>query len=343
MVLSSLRFSVLTNFLSFQSSFYDFGLNQQQQQQQILTEHNFLDRYNHAEADVQDAKNKPAIATVPTDADADAVPTNSNESTCKTDKMSDDGDDNYNQDGVGDDREGKDEGEQENDKDEAENVFGNDEKKGDDDDGDDDNPAYVLVPEPGLPSVGSINSCYAMSQTETIVPTKVDANQCSSANTKSAMPLRRAPIECSICLTEYVVGSDVVWSSNPRCFHVFHTSCIERWLMKQREGPLCPCCRNEFVIDPFDNVGEIDESTGVNNNDNNNMQYRTDTGVENSVNDSDSLTTPDSRRAINEASHSESNRTITGGENINGDVDGDIELGMTTMPSNIGDEAPSTE
>ena len=72
--------------------------------------------------------------------------------------------------------------------------------------------------------------------------------------------LRKVPNECSICLCEYNVGSDIVWSSNPKCEHVFHTSCIEQWLMKQREGPLCPCCRRDFVIDPFDlSAGETDD------------------------------------------------------------------------------------
>jgi hypothetical protein len=28
--------------------------------------------------------------------------------------------------------------------------------------------------------------------------------------------------------------------------------------MKQREGPLCPCCRRDFVIDPFDDVEAAD-------------------------------------------------------------------------------------
>ena len=253
--------------------------------------------------------------------------------------MSDDGDDNYNRDGDGEDNEHQDEYGQ----DAMGDIFGNDEKNRNDeeDDDDDDNPAYVLLPEPGLPSVGSINSCYATSQTETIVPTNIDAKQCSSANTKNALPLRRVPIECSICLTDYVVGSDVVWSSNPRCFHVFHTSCIEKWLMKQREGPLCPCCRNEFVIDPFDTVGEnVESDNNRNNNNNNSIQHNTVSHVENLVHDTDSLTT---RQATNEASHTESNRMMTGGESVDGAVDGDIELGMTTMPSNIGDVAPSTE
>jgi hypothetical protein len=57
---------------------------------------------------------------------------------------------------------------------------------------------------------------------------------------------------CSICLCNYQVGADVVWSSNEACDHAFHELCIEQWLMKQREGPLCPCCRRDFILDPYD-------------------------------------------------------------------------------------------
>ena len=65
---------------------------------------------------------------------------------------------------------------------------------------------------------------------------------------------RIVPGMCTICLCAYEVGSDVVWSSNSACEHVFHEDCIEMWLMKQREGPLCPCCRRDFIVDPFDDV-----------------------------------------------------------------------------------------
>jgi len=63
---------------------------------------------------------------------------------------------------------------------------------------------------------------------------------------------RIAPGSCTICLTTYGVGSQIVWSSNAQCEHVFHAECIENWLLRQRGGPLCPCCRREFVIDPLD-------------------------------------------------------------------------------------------
>lgn len=63
---------------------------------------------------------------------------------------------------------------------------------------------------------------------------------------------RLVPCSCIICLQQYQVGEEIVWSSNPDCEHVFHESCIERWLIKQRGGPLCPCCRRDFIIDPFD-------------------------------------------------------------------------------------------
>jgi hypothetical protein len=63
---------------------------------------------------------------------------------------------------------------------------------------------------------------------------------------------RLVPNICTICLCNYEIGSEIVWSSNSACEHAFHQGCIEQWLMKQREGPLCPCCRREFVIDPYD-------------------------------------------------------------------------------------------
>lgn len=57
---------------------------------------------------------------------------------------------------------------------------------------------------------------------------------------------------CTICLCTFDVGAEIIWSSNELCEHVFHKNCIEKWLMKQREGPLCPCCRRDFIVDPYD-------------------------------------------------------------------------------------------
>ena len=120
----------------------------------------------------------------------------------------------------------------------------------------DDDGTFILVPKPGLPDGASIY--------EFTTNPVVAANKNQDIN-----DLRMVPNECSICLCEYTVGSDAVWSSNPQCDHVFHANCIEQWLMKQRDGPLCPCCRRDFVIDPFDagpgeiiNDIEIGDSTG---------------------------------------------------------------------------------
>lgn len=64
----------------------------------------------------------------------------------------------------------------------------------------------------------------------------------------------------SICLCNYYPGNTIVWSSNEACEHAFHEQCISQWLMKQRDGPLCPCCRRDFVIDPYD-VDDEDPSS----------------------------------------------------------------------------------
>lgn len=67
---------------------------------------------------------------------------------------------------------------------------------------------------------------------------------------------------CTICLCNYEIGAEIVWSSNMACEHAFHLECIEEWLMNQREGPLCPCCRRDFVLDPLDVVHGEKEAKG---------------------------------------------------------------------------------
>ena len=60
---------------------------------------------------------------------------------------------------------------------------------------------------------------------------------------------------CTICLSEYELGDEVVRSPNDRCSHVFHLDCILAWLsLPLRDGGSCPCCREPFavvvVVDP---------------------------------------------------------------------------------------------
>jgi len=49
------------------------------------------------------------------------------------------------------------------------------------------------------------------------------------------------PVECPICLEEYVEGVFVIESKH--CSHIFHRSCILLWLEKNAG---CPCCRKSM-------------------------------------------------------------------------------------------------
>lgn len=78
---------------------------------------------------------------------------------------------------------------------------------------------------------------------------------------RATLNMRLVPNLCAICLSDYEVGEAIVWSSNLSCEHAFHTDCMESWLMKQRGAPLCPCCRQDFVVDPLDENEQYDPET----------------------------------------------------------------------------------
>jgi hypothetical protein len=65
--------------------------------------------------------------------------------------------------------------------------------------------------------------------------------------------IRVVPGFCTICLSGFYPDHEIVWSSNSECDHVFHRECMEQWLMKLPgiEEPICPCCRRDFVVDPY--------------------------------------------------------------------------------------------
>lgn len=52
---------------------------------------------------------------------------------------------------------------------------------------------------------------------------------------------------CSICLSSYIKGDEVAWSTNLSCPHEYHRECIQNWLMSHED---CPMCRNIFLLKP---------------------------------------------------------------------------------------------
>ncbi len=61
----------------------------------------------------------------------------------------------------------------------------------------------------------------------------------------SAVVSLYSPKSCPICLEEYKVDDDIVWSKNDQCPHAFHLDCILDWLMDHDQ---CPLCRGEYLI-----------------------------------------------------------------------------------------------
>lgn len=56
-------------------------------------------------------------------------------------------------------------------------------------------------------------------------------------------------MQCTICLTAFEEGEQV--KQLPRCFHLYHPTCIDQWL---RRNYTCPICRDSARKDP---TGEL--------------------------------------------------------------------------------------
>jgi len=49
---------------------------------------------------------------------------------------------------------------------------------------------------------------------------------------------------CPICLESYSAGEEICWSRNENCVHSFHLDCMQAWLMKSDD---CPLCRENYL------------------------------------------------------------------------------------------------
>ena len=69
-------------------------------------------------------------------------------------------------------------------------------------------------------------------------------NDCSK---ETVDPIQLHSSACSICYEKYKVGDELAKPKIQQCSsHVFHASCLESWLMKHGN---CPLCRHDVLID----------------------------------------------------------------------------------------------
>lgn len=54
------------------------------------------------------------------------------------------------------------------------------------------------------------------------------------------------PQTCPICLETFKNGTEISFSKNFECVHVFHRLCIADWLLRN-DDHLCPMCRCNFL------------------------------------------------------------------------------------------------
>jgi Ring finger domain len=146
-----------------------------------------------------------------------------------------------------------------------------------------------------LRNLGARNTSLGPADEEIRIPTPGSRLLGGLEETALSAPLESAPMRwaagsCTICLASYQVGDSVTWSSNPKCEHCFHTSCIEEWVLRRRpqtnndrrrrasgtnnhdevghdhdddgSAPRCPNCRRPFVVVGLLEGGDRDARAG---------------------------------------------------------------------------------
>lgn len=66
-----------------------------------------------------------------------------------------------------------------------------------------------------------------------------------------------SPVDCAVCLENFKTGDKC--RLLPSCSHIFHSQCIDSWLLKT---PICPICRTSANV-PKNGVVSGEGSGGV--------------------------------------------------------------------------------
>ena len=69
----------------------------------------------------------------------------------------------------------------------------------------------------------------------------------SAANSTDNQRVDESEI-CAICGHEYAVNEELCWSQDPKCAHVFHRSCMQKWIEDNKD--YCPFCNGQPGVDP---------------------------------------------------------------------------------------------
>lgn len=70
------------------------------------------------------------------------------------------------------------------------------------------------------------------------------------------LKIGKGSLECAVCLSEF--ENDESLRLLPKCDHVFHSDCIDAWLVGHST---CPVCRANLVPDPAESIHRVDSNS----------------------------------------------------------------------------------
>jgi len=97
---------------------------------------------------------------------------------------------------------------------------------------------------------------------------EANANAKSETEAETENGYMQLEDECTICLDEFVPGVRV---RKLPCGHVFHSTCIARWLIER--SAVCPLCKLDLYVEPAEE-DDSNSSSSTNNNNANSLPQR---------------------------------------------------------------------